>query len=65
MLKPKNKKNEKIPYKEYQSLKEKDAKRFFKIVPYPWPVLISLLIPLGFFILMIAYYFLIILKLPN
>lgn len=51
------KKNEKIPYQEYQKLKEKEAKRRFKISFYPWPVLIYLLIPAAIFILAMIWYF--------
>jgi hypothetical protein len=50
------KKNEKIPYKEYQALKEKESKKKFKITWYPWPVLTSLLVPLTIFTLLILYY---------
>ncbi len=52
------KKNIKIPYKEYQALKEKWAKKKFKLHLYPNPVLIALLIPLAIFIIMLCYYYL-------
>lgn len=54
------KKNEKMPYQEYQILKEKESKVWFKFKPYPWPILVALLIPLGFFIMLISYYFLVV-----
>ncbi len=52
-----NKKSEKIPYQEYQKLKELAAKKKFKFVLFPMPVLISLLIPLIIFILCMLWYF--------
>ena len=52
------KKNVKIPYQEYQLLKEKAAKRKFKFAFYPLPVLISILIPLTIFLLAMLWYFL-------
>jgi len=51
------KKNEKIPYQEYQKLKEKAAKNKFKFTPYPLPVLIYFLIPLAIFIFAMTWYF--------
>ena len=51
------KKPSKIPYQEYQALKEKEAKQKFKITLYPLPVLIPLLIPLAIFFLAIAFYY--------
>ncbi|MBF0331613.1 MAG: hypothetical protein HQL17_06715 [Candidatus Omnitrophica bacterium] len=50
------KKIEKMPYQEYQALKLKESKMWFKMKPYPWPVLVALLIPLSLFILLILYY---------
>jgi hypothetical protein len=52
------KKTEKIPYQEYQKLKEKSAKRKFKFTPYPLPVLIYVLIPLSIFIFGMLWYYL-------
>jgi hypothetical protein len=51
------KKNEKIPYQEYQKLKEKAAKSKFKFSLYPTPVLVSILIPLSIFLLTMLWYF--------
>jgi hypothetical protein len=51
------KKNEKIPYQEYQKLKEQAAKRKFKFSFYPLPVLICILIPFCIFILGMLWYF--------
>jgi hypothetical protein len=50
-------KNQKIPFQEYQKLKEKASKIKFKFTPYPWPVLTGLLIPVGIFILAMIWYF--------
>ena len=52
------KKNEKIPYQEYQKLKEQNAKKKFKFSFYPLPVIISILIPLSIFIIGMLWYFL-------
>jgi hypothetical protein len=51
------KKNEKVPYQEYQKFKEKAAKNRFKFTPYPWPVLVYVLIPLSIFILGMTWYY--------
>ena len=51
------KKTEKIPYQEYLKLKERSAKRKFKLSLYPLPVLLCLLIPLAVFILGMTWYF--------
>jgi hypothetical protein len=58
-------KNEKIPYQQYQAMQAKAARRFFKFTPYPWPVFATLIIPLSVFILMTAFYFLVIRNLPE
>lgn len=50
------KKNEKIPYKEFQALKERASKRKFKFSFYPWPVMTALLVPLMIFIIAAIYY---------
>lgn len=52
------KKKEKIPYQEYQKLKENAAKKRFKFSPYPLPVLVAILVPLSIFILGMVWYFL-------
>jgi hypothetical protein len=51
------KKPEKIPYQEYQRLKDKSSRKKFHPAFYPWPVLIGLLIPLCIFILAMLWYF--------
>jgi hypothetical protein len=51
-------KNEKIPFQEYQKLKEKNAKKKFRFSLYPAPVLIGMLIPASIFILAMLWYFL-------
>ena len=50
-------KNEKIPFQEYQKLKEKNAGKKFKFALYPLPVLFCILIPLSIFILAMLWYF--------
>lgn len=57
-MKMASKKNEKIPYQEYQKLKEKAAQRKFKFSFYPLPVLICILVPLSVFIFGMLWYFL-------
>ena len=52
------KKNTKVPYQEYQILKEKANKQRFKLKLYPWPVLCAILLPPAVFILMTIYYLL-------
>ena len=49
------KKSQKLSISDYKALREKQAKRRFKIEFYPWPVLLALGIPFGVLIFLIIY----------
>lgn len=50
------KKKEKYTLDEYRELQKSMSHKYLRFEPYPWPVMLALLVPVALFILLIINY---------